>query len=190
MRQLMRFVGLAALAAGLFPFAASFGQEKPKSEQYSALWAVLGGGSGGSFSVDIRIDRYNTDEDIKRFADALMEGGQDRLRKVLEDEDAGKLSTSGGAGTSIAIARKIVDGNRTIIRIVTARSLSFVGLHSGGSAGYPFTILELSLDRNGRGRGTAVAAAGIVFDKEKNTYAIKSLQRGKGYDKLVNVRPK
>src|SRR5580698_1212226 len=186
MRRSMTLVGSAALAAGLFPFAMSFGQEKLKSEQYSALWAVLGGGNGGSFSVDIRIDKYNTDEDIKRFADILRQGGQDRLRKVLEDEDAGQLSTAGGAGTSIAIARKIVDGKRTIIRVVTARNLEFVGLHSGGSASYPFTILELNLAPNGRGSGTAVASAGIVFDRDQNTYAIKSYQRGKGYDKLLN----
>jgi hypothetical protein len=184
----MTLVGLAALTAGLLPFAVSFGQEKPKSEQYSALWAVLGGGSGGSFSVDIRIDRYSTDEDVKKFADVLAEGGPDRLRKAMEDEDVGQLSTSGGAGTPIAIARKMVDGNRTTIRIVTARSLSFVGLRSRRSASYPFTILELNLDRSGRGSGTAIAAGGISFDKVENTYAIKSSQQGKGYDKLLKVR--
>ena len=188
MRRLMTLIGWAALTAGFFPFAMSSGQEKPKPERYSAIWAVLGGGTRGSFSIDIRIDRYNTDQDIRKFSDILREGGQDHLRKALQEENAGQLSTGGGAGTPIAIARKLVKDNQTFIRFVTARNLSFVGLHTGGSADYPFTILDLSLTNNGNGTGTAIAAAGLQFDKEKNTYTIKSMQRGKGYDKLVNVR--
>jgi hypothetical protein len=190
----MTVIGSVALTAGLFPFAMSFGQEKPKPEpapkpeQYSAIWAVLGGGSGGSFSIDIRIDRYSTDEDFRKYAGVLKERGEDGLRKTLEEEDAGKLSTGGNASTTIAIARKHVKDNQTFIRLVTARNLPFVGLRSRGSADYPFTIVDLRLDNDGTGTGTAIAAAGIRFDKGKNSYEIKSMQRGKGYDKLVNVR--
>jgi hypothetical protein len=196
MRRLMALIGSAALAAGFFPHAMLFGQEKPKPEpepepepeQYSAVWSVLGGGTSGPFSVDIRINRYNTDEDIRKFFDILKEGGQDGLQKALADENAGQLSTGGGAGTPIAIARKLVKHNQIFIRVVTARNLSFVGLHTGGTANYPFTFLDLSLNKNGNGTGTAIAAAGIRFDKENNTYVIKSLKPGKGYDKLVKVR--
>src|SRR5271169_2068992 len=120
MKKLIAVIGSAALAAGLFPLAMSFGQEKPKPEQYSAVWAVLGGGTGGPFTVDIRINRYSTNEDIKKFSDILKEGGQDHLQKALEEENSGQLSTGGGAGTPIAIARKQVKDNQTFIRVVTA----------------------------------------------------------------------
>jgi hypothetical protein len=184
----MALLGSAVIAAGFLTIAMSFAQETPQPEQYSAIWAVLGGGSSGSFSVDIRIDKYSTDEDIGKFSDILREGGQDRLRKALAEENVGKLSTGGGAGTPIAIARKLVKHHQTFIRVVTARNLSFVGLRTGGSVEYPFTLLDLSLDNRGNGTGTAIAAAGIRFDNENHTYEIKSLQRGKGYDKLVKVR--
>ncbi len=189
MKRRMSLVVAAVLAAGLLLLPA-FGEDKPKPEQYSAVWAVVGGSAGGkTVPIDIRINRYNTDEEIKNFADILVEGGQSRLREALEKEDVGQLSATGQVGIPIAIARKSVQGDKTIVRIVTARTLSFVELrYSGRSVDYPFTILQLEVDREGKGAGTAIAAASIKFDKKKNTYVIESFQHGTAYNKLLNVR--
>ena len=47
-----------ALLAGLLVFA----QEGPKPEHYAATWAVTGGGAGGTMvSIDVRINKFNTD---------------------------------------------------------------------------------------------------------------------------------
>ncbi len=180
----------AALAAGWLLLPTVFAQEKPKPEQYSAVWMVTGGARGGSsVTIDIRINRYDTDDDIKKFADILVEGGPDNLRRALEKEDVGQLSPTGRVGTPIAVARKRVEGNKTIIRVVTARNLSFIELrYSGRSVDYPFTILQLELDQSGKGTGTAIAAAKIRFDKKKNTYEIESLEHGTAYNKLLNIR--
>ena len=190
MKKQMTRIAVAALAAGLLLFPTAFGQEKPKPEQYSAVWAVTGGTAGGStVSIDIRINRYNTDEDIKKFADLLIEGGQDALRRALEKEDVGQISPTARVGTPIAIARKFVNGDKTIVRVVTARNLSFLELrYSGRSVDYPFTIVQLEVDKEGKGTGTAIAAAQIKFNKKKNTYEIESLQHGTAYNKLLNVR--
>ena len=187
-RQTSRIV-LAAVAAGWLVLPAIFAQEKPKPEQYSAVWAVTGGTRGGStVPIDIRITRFNTDEDIKKLADILVEGGPDRLRRAMEKEDVGQVSPPGRIGTTLAVARKFVKGNKTIIRVATARNLSFMELrYSGRSVDYPYTIIQLELDENGKGTGTAIAAAKIRFDKKKNTYEIESLEHGTAYNKLMNV---
>jgi hypothetical protein len=139
--------------------------------------------------IDIRINKYDTAEDVKNFADILVEGGPDRLRQALEKEDAGQLSPVGRVGTPIAIARKVVSGNKTIIRVVTVRNLSIAELrYSGRSTDYPYTFLELVLDQNGKGTGTAIAAAKIKFNKKSKTHEIESLQHGTAYNKLLNVR--
>jgi hypothetical protein len=139
-------------------------------------------------SIDIRINKYNTDEEIKKFADILVEGGPDRLRSALEKEDVGQLSPTGRIGVPIAIARKLTKGDKTIIRVVTARNLSFVELrYSGRSVDYPFTLLQLEVDKDGKGTGTAIGAAKIRFNKKKNTYEIESYQHGTDYNKLLNV---
>ena len=187
-RQIIR-MGTAALAAGFLLSATAFGQDKPKPDQFSAVWAAVGGAAGGaSVSLNIRITKYNTDQDIQKFVDILAKDGPDRLRKALEGEDAGQLSPVGRVGTTIAIARKLKQGNKTIVRVLTARNLSFVELrNSGRSVDYPYTILELTLDSNGKGTGTAIGAAMIKFNKKKGHYEIESLQHGTSYNKLLNV---
>lgn len=181
---------LAVLALTWLLLPTALGEDKPKPEQFSAVWAVVGGRAGGTtVPIDIRINRYNTDEEIKNFADILVEGGQPRLRAALEKEDVGQLSTTGRVGVPIAIARKLSQGDKTIIRVVTARDLPFIELYySGRSVDYPFTILQLELDQEGKGTGTAIGAASIRFNKEKNTYVIESLQHGTAYNKLLNVK--
>ena len=188
MKKQITFIGAAALL--FLPFSTAFGKDNTKPDQYSAVWAVTGGSGGGStVSIDIRINKYNTYEDIQNFSNILMENGPDRLRQALEKEDVGQLSPVGRVGTTIAIARKVVSGNKTIIRVVTVRNLSFVELrYSGRSIDYPYTFLELVLDQNGKGTGTAIGAAKIKFNKKSKTHEIESLQHGTAYNKLLNVR--
>ncbi len=190
MRKLLSSMGAAAFAAALLTYGTAFGEDKPKAEQYSAVWAVVGGGAGGSsVSIDIHINKYNTDEDIKNFAAILAESGPDRLLSALEKEDVGQLSPTGHVGTPIAIARKFQKGDKTIVRVVTARRLSFLELrNSGRSVDYPYTILQLVLDQSGKGTGTAIGAARLRFDKKKNVYEIESFQHGGTNNKLLNVR--
>jgi len=185
----MARISVVALSA-LLLFSTSFAQETGAPDQYSAVWAVVGGSSGGTtVPINIRIKKYSTAEDIKTFSDILREGGPTALRRALEKEDAGQLSPVGRVGVPIAIARRIVDGNKVIIRVVTVRNLSFVELrYSGRSVDYPYTFLELVVDQKGTGTGTAIGAAKIRFNQKSKTHEIESLQHGTAYNKLLNVR--
>ena len=187
--RLMR-IAVAALASGLLLFPTAFGQEVPAPEHYSAVWAVVGGtAGGGTVPINIVVNRYNTDADIENLAAVLKDAGPDALRRALEKENVGQLSPAGRVGVPIAIARKLTDGNKTVIRIVTARNLSFVELrYSGRSVDYPFTILQLELDETGKGTGTAIAFAKIRFNKKANTYEIQSLEQGTAVNRLLNVQ--
>jgi len=189
MRRLTN-AGALALGAGLLLFSTAFAKEKSDPDVYSAVWAVVGGTAGGStVSIDILVNRYNTDEEIMNYAALLADNGPDALRQTLEKEDLGQLSPVGRIGTPIAIARRLQKGDKTIVRVVTARYLSFVELrYSGRSVDYPYTFLELVLDKNGKGTGTAIGAAKIRFNKKKNTYEIESFQHGTAYNKLLNVQ--
>jgi len=185
-----RRAGALALSVALLMCSTALAEEKSGTDHYSGVWAVVGGGAGGStVSFDLRVNKYNTDDDIKNYAALLADNGPDALRRALEKQDVGQLSPTGRVGTQIAIARKLRRGDKTIVRVVTARNLSFVELrYSGRSVDYPYTILELVLDKNGKGSGTAIAAAKIRFNKKKNTYEIESLQHGTAYNKLLGVQ--
>jgi len=190
MRRQLTIIVVAALATGLLLNPRAFGQEKPKPDHYSAVWAVVGGGAGGTtVSIDIRINSYNTEQDITNYAELLKDSGPQALRSRLEKEDVGQLSSVGSVGIPIAIARRFVNGDKTIIRVVTARNMSFAELrNSGRSVDYPYTMLEFELDKSGTGTGTAIGAAKVRFDKKKNQYEIESFKHGAAYNKLLNVR--
>ena len=190
MRRQIIGTSAVALTACLVVFPAAFGQEKPEPDHYSAVWAGVGGAAGGStVPIDVRINRYNTDQEIKRYAEILMESGPDNLRRALEKEDVGQFSPVGRVGTPFAIARKLVQGDKTIIRVVTIRHLSFAELRNAGrSVDYPYTMLEMVLDKDGKGTGTTIGAARIRFNRKKSIYEIESFQHGTAYNKLLNVR--
>ncbi len=182
-------ISMAALAAGLLSGAA-FGQGEPVPEHYSAVWAVTGGSAGGTtVPIDIRINRYNSNEEIMRYATLLANSGPAALRSALEKEDVGQFSPVGKVGTPLAVARKLVNGDKTEIRVLTLRMMSFAELRNGGrSVDYPYTMLDLIVDKDGKGTGTAIGAAKIRFDKKKNVYEIESFRHGADYNKLLNVR--
>jgi hypothetical protein len=190
MRKRIIRISLAAMAAGLLSVAA-FGQGEGVKEHYSAVWAVTGGTGGGTtVPVDIIINRYNTNEEISQYATLLAgSGGTAALRSALEKQDVGQFAPVGKVGTPLAVARKIVNGDKTEIRVVTLRIMSFTELRNGGrSVDYPYTMLDLVVDKDGKGTGTAIPAAKISFNKKKNVYEIESFRHGADYNKLLNVR--
>jgi hypothetical protein len=110
------------------------------------------------------------------------------LRGRLEKEEVGQLSPVGSVGTPIAVARRLRNGDKTIIRVVTQYT-SFAELrNSGRSVDYPHAMLELVPDKEGKGTGPAIGAAKIRFDKKRNRYEVESFGQGANYNRLLNVR--
>lgn len=188
MRKEVVGLTVAVLAAGLLLITPTIAQDK--TERYTGVLQIVGGtGGGSSVSLDIWINKYNTDAEIKAYADILVEGGPDKLLRALEKEDVGQIAPTARTGLPLAIARKFANGDKTIIRVVTTRDPSFLELrYNGRSRDYPYTILQMELDQSGKGIGSVIGAAKIRFDKKKNTYEIESYQHGTANNRLVNVR--
>lgn len=176
-------------AALLFVPMALCPQEGTTREAYTGVALGTGGVMGGrSILFDLRINRYTTDEELAQLAQLLKEKGQDALQRELEKRDVGRINAVGTVGNQIAVARKFKQGNQTIIRIFTARNMSFFELYrSGRSVDYPFGFLQLTLDENGKGVGQFTVAVQVRFDKKKGKYEMESY--GNQYVKAVNVRP-
>lgn len=184
-RKIKGLYVLGALTLAL-PLLAASGQEKKKPETYSAVVVGAGGAIGAaSMNIDIRIDRHTTDEEMTEYINLLKEKGQDALRRKLEKVDVGNIRPSVSVGTDLAIARVLQTPEGKVIRLLSARGMSFLELYrSGRSTDYPFTIVEIRIDPDGKGAGTIIGGAQVSIDKE--ILEIESL--GNQYAKLANVR--
>jgi hypothetical protein len=189
MRRVLTRIGAIALLVGVLSVTA-FAQEGSGPEHYYAVWAVTGGTAGGTtVPIDIRIKRYNTPQEVSQYAALLAKSGNDALLKALEKEDVGQFSPVGKVGIQLAVARKLQERGKTVVRVLMVRDMSFQELrNSGRSVDYPYTMLELTLGSDGKGTGTAIGAAKISFNKKKNTYEIESFQHGQSYNKLMDVQ--
>jgi len=144
------FVGTTDLAAESVP------------EQFTGRIVDVGGAIPGATStfVTIRINEFTSDEQVAGFVKLLGEEGSDALEDALWDLDIGWIRIGGSLGYPLSLARSFdVDGGR-VVRVVTDRPIQmFESMRGLRSKDYPFGIIELRLDDNGKGEGRLIAAA-------------------------------
>jgi hypothetical protein len=165
-------------------------QAKPKPEHFGASAYTMQ--RGRVVSVDIRIEAYTDNEETKRLAGALVEGGQEALTKALEkSKDIGSIRLTGHVGfyNFQAIRSRHTQTGRRIVAVCD-RPLQFGELYAGTrSTDYTIGIMILDLKKNDKGRevgsGTLFYAAKVKI-KKGNTIEIEHFQIDPV--RLVNVR--
>jgi len=173
-------------------------EKKQKSEKFSALAYMPHGagpamvGAGSRVNVDLYVSSYTDDGEAKTMADALLEGGSEKLLKALEKADTrGKIRMVGRAGfyDFKLIRSHQVEGGRRIYA-VGDRPIGFLEMYAGSrSQDYPFGVMQLDLKKNSKGReeGTgALLYAAKIKVLEGNRIELESY--GIGAIKLLGVR--
>ena len=130
-------------------------------------WAVNMGniGTGRNNVIDIRITRWTTPEERTALLTAMVEKGSDALMKaLLKLPDHGRIRIPGWQGPDPA---KVVlgwqlhyawnvpdgDGGQRIV-LATDRYITFAEARNNPRVSdYPFTLLDIRLDKNGEGTG-------------------------------------
>jgi len=155
-----RWIVVAATALALA--TATMAQERAT---FTGTVLIYGSGMNTRTTTNtftMTLNRQTSGEDAQRLLTALQSGGQDDLRRQLNGREVGRFSIGGRVGLPIEAA--VIDhvGDRTRIRAVLERWQGFGELWRGGrSVDYPFSYVELYVDRAGRGEGTFIAAAQI-----------------------------
>jgi len=115
--------------------------------------------------VDLHVDRYSTDAERDRLMSVFEEKGQDALLEALQKLPVvGYIRTPGSLGYDIHFARQIpqAEGGRKII-LLTDRYMSMWEVaNRPRSFDYPFTLIQLQVDRTGQGVGKASIATRIT----------------------------
>lgn len=144
----------------------AYAQESAKNnveEKFSAVLTNISNvGGTGLTPVDLTITRWTGEEENTRLLEILRDEGQDAfLRAISNAKSVGWIATPTSLRYDFRYATytPTKDGGRRII-LITDRPMQIWERMSGArSQDYPFTVIQLNLDKNGNGEGTLAQLA-------------------------------
>ena len=119
----------------------------------------------GQQIVEMTVDRWSPNAERQRLVTALQTKGPDELLKQLQkNRPVGRIRTPDSLGYDLRYAQQtpLPEGGRMIV-IATDRPIGFwEATQRPRSIDYPFTVIQMKLDREGNGTGTLSYAARIT----------------------------
>jgi hypothetical protein len=168
-------------------FAASLGvavvvaQTHGGREKFTAFAVNLDSAAGvarpGAGVVEMVVERYSSDAERDRLMKALREKGPEKLLDTLQSlPRVGYIRTPNSIGYDLHYARKtpLDEGGERVV-LATDRYISFwEAANRPRTIDYPFTIIELRLNRDGEGEGKMSLATKITMDKDHNQIELEN----------------
>jgi len=137
-------------------------------QKFSGVAVSIGtpGNPVGAAPVDISISRWSTPDERQRFLKALSGEGQSGALDELQDlKPVGAIRVNRqGLSYDLRYSNVVAgeDGGQRIF-LMTDRPISaWEAWAQPRYTDYPFTLITMNIDRNGRGSGTIVLAARIT----------------------------
>ena len=141
----------------LVPVAGLIAQSNFAKEDFSAVAIVNNNIASGMDRVQIHVTRWSTVDERDRLAKTLLTRGPDQLLKdLIQIQPVGTIRTPDTLAYDLhyAYQRPAEDGGRQIV-LATDRPMSFWEVRNQPrSVDYPFTIIQMTLNRDGEGKGT------------------------------------
>ena len=168
----------AAVAAALTLAAASASARAYSApERYTAFAVDMGfPGRTTAGPVEFVIERYSTDEERDRLMNVLLEKGPEKLLDTLQSlPRVGYFRTPNSIGYDIKFARKHKgeDGG-DVITMMTDRYIGFwEAANRPRTIDYPFTLIEIRIDPEGKGEGKMSIATKVMYEKKNNTIVLE-----------------
>ena len=172
-RTLMVFAGSLLLLA---PVAAS-AQIDDAPARFVASAVDMNRGAAGT--VEFVVNRWSSDADRDRLIAVMFDKGPDKLLDALQEMPRiGFIRTPGSLGLDIRFARHVpdADGGERVL-IVTDRRMGFREVaNRSRTVDYPFTVIELRMQKSGTGEGQASVATRIIPDKRNNLVTLENYE--------------
>jgi hypothetical protein len=118
----------------------------------------------GQRIVEINVDRWSPPSDRASLVAALMKSPDALLKQLQKTRPVGTIRTPDSLGYDLHYAQQtpLPEGGRSIV-IATDRPIGFwEATNRPRSIDYPFTVIQMNLDRNGMGSGTLSYATRIT----------------------------
>lgn len=167
-------ISVMAVVTGGLLLAVSASDAKV-SELYRANVMVPGAvGPGSTSMVDIKINRWSTEEEEDELVQALKVGGPERLfNEMKAQKKTGFIALRGDRGYPTYYSQEFMDGGNRHVLILTDREIYFEEVYNREiSMQFPFTMITLALDDEGNGQGTAILGAELQWDETKDALRI------------------
>jgi len=166
----MRIVFAAGLVATLATALPAAQSNMAQPEKFTAFAVDMSNTAPrrNTTPVDITITRWTTDAERDGLKEILAKG-QDALLSALQRLPVvGYINTPGSLRYDLHFARQRPsgDGGRTIILATDRYVTAWEAAERPRTIDYPFTIIQLQLDKNGRGQGKASVATRITQDDD------------------------
>jgi hypothetical protein len=170
---LQLLLGLAVTAAGFAscPGASGSPRDPAPPEKSSYLGHLVDISRtmprSSTRSVKIWIDRLTTDDEAAHLADLAHTRGVDALEEALGEDTVGRVQVGERTSDPIAYARRFRNGDGEHLLLISRRPIAFREFfRSARSVDYPFTVIELDLDAQGKGSGEVLTAARFRMKKD------------------------
>jgi hypothetical protein len=154
-------VGLTAALGG----PAIVAQSNAQPEEFNATAIVNNNLGSGAGRVIIRVTRWSSEAERNRLSSTLLKSGPESLLDELRDmKSVGTIRTPDSLGYDLRYAHQEPgeDGGRRIV-ISTDRPIGFwEAVNRPRTIDYPFTVIQMQLDKNGEGKGTMSVATKII----------------------------
>src|SRR3989454_8551947 len=149
----MATMGLA-LAASVALTLSGSAQTSGTPERFTAMAVNMD--NGRTSTVDIVVNRWSTEAERKKLLSVLLEKGPDKLLDVLQGAPrVGYFRTPESTGWDLHYAHRtpLPEGGERVV-LATDRRINFwEAANRPRSIDYPFTVIELHLNRGGEGGG-------------------------------------
>lgn len=124
-------------------------------------------GTTGASKIEITVNRYTSDASRDRLMSVFREKGASGLLKALQSEPpVGNIRAPGSLSYDLRYARELPgqDGGRRIV-LGTDRPVGFAeASNRPRTLDYPFTLIELRVDKDGKGEGKLTIAAKLTLN--------------------------
>ena len=153
------------IGAVLIGSAALGAQTLGEKERFTAIAIVNNNRATGSGIVQIDITRWSTPAERTALLNVLKKSGADKLLDALQDtKPVGTIKTPDSLGYDLHYANQspLPDGGRRIV-IATDRPIGFwEAAHRPRTIDYPFTVIQMEINKEGKGTGTLSYATKII----------------------------
>jgi hypothetical protein len=156
-------------------------------ERYSASAININNGQAGN--IDITVNRWSTDQQRDKLMAVATQKGPEKLLDALQDMPAiGHFGAPGNLSWDIHFARKmpLPDGGERVVLITDRRIGFWESANQPRSIDYPFTFIDIRLNRDGEGEGKMSVATKVIYDKKENMISLENFQTSPV--QLTNVR--